>query len=58
MTRDGTTEHVSRETKFSGPNRDREIFIFPVQLTTSRISNLTRSIHTLLYVLTIQYMYQ
>ena len=26
---------------------DREIFIFPVQLTTSRIGNLTRSIHTL-----------
>ena len=28
-------------------NRDREIFIFPVQLTTSRIGNLTRLIHTL-----------
>ena len=26
---------------------DREIFNFPVQLTTSRIGNLTRSIHTL-----------
>ena len=39
----------SRETKFSGANGDnREIFIFPVQLTTSRISNLTRLIHTLL----------
>ena len=24
----------SRETKFSGANADREIFIFPVQLTT------------------------
>ena len=32
----------SRETKFSGANGDREIFIFPVQLTTSRIGNLTR----------------
>ena len=32
---------------------DREIFIFPVQLTTSRIGNLTRLIHTLLYVMTI-----
>ena len=29
------------------------IFIFPVQLTTSRIGNLTRLIHTLLYVMTI-----
>ena len=31
----------SRETKFSGANADTEIFIFPVQLTTSRIGNLT-----------------
>ena len=37
----------SRETKFTGANGDEEIFIFPVQLTTSRIDNLTRSIHTL-----------
>ena len=29
------------------------MFIFPVQLTMSRIGNLTRLIHTLLYVLTI-----
>ena len=28
---------------------DRGIFVFPVQLTTSRIGNLTRLIHTLLY---------
>ena len=34
----------SRETKFSGANGDRKIFIFPVQLTTSRIGNLTRLI--------------
>ena len=27
----------SRETKFSGTHGDRGIFIFPVQLTTSRI---------------------
>ena len=40
---------LSRETKFSGANADREIFIFPVQLTTSRIGNLTWLIHTLLY---------
>ena len=36
----------SRETKFSGTNADREIFIFPVQLTTCRTGNLTRLIHT------------
>ena len=29
------------------------MFIFPVQLTTSRIGNLTRLIHTLLYVMAI-----
>ena len=35
------------------------MFIFPVQLTTSRISNLTRLIHTLLYVMTIHiYIYR
>ena len=41
--RDGRT----RETKFSDVNGDREIFIFPVQLTTSRIGNHTRLILTL-----------
>ena len=45
----------SRETKFSGAYYgDRGIFIFPVQLTTSSIGNLTRLIHTLQYVMTIQ----
>ena len=40
LTRDGTAKLVS-QTKFSGANNaDREIFIFPVQLTTSRIGNL------------------
>ena len=34
----------SCETNFSGANADREIFIFPVQLATSRIGNLTRLI--------------
>ena len=43
----------SRETKFSGTHGGRGILIFPVQLTTSRIGNLTRLIHTLLYVMTI-----
>ena len=37
----------SRETKLPGANGDREIFNFPVQLTTSRIDNLTRLILTL-----------
>ena len=37
----------SCETKFSGANADREILIFPVQLTTCRIGNLTRLIHIL-----------
>ena len=39
--------NLSRETKFLGANRDREKKKFPVQLTTSKISNLTRLIHTL-----------
>ena len=43
----------SRETKFSGANADREIFIFPVQLTTCRIGSLTRSIQTLAVCVTI-----
>ena len=38
----------SRETKFAGANGDSELFIFSIQVTTSRISNLTRLIHTLL----------
>ena len=46
------------ETKFSGANNaDREILIFPVQLTTIRsglIGNLTRLIHTLALCVTIQ----
>ena len=43
----------SRETKFSGTHGDRGMFIFPVQPTTSRIGNLPRLIHALLYVMTI-----
>ena len=34
---------VIHKTEFSGANVDRKIFIFPVQLTTSRIGNLTRA---------------
>ena len=50
MTRDGTAEHVStdqilrRERTGTGTGKH----IFPVQLTTSRIDNLTRLIDTLL----------
>ena len=46
LMRDGTAKPVSRD-QFSGANADKEIFIFPVQLTTCRIGNLTRLIHTL-----------
>ena len=52
LTRDRTAEPVSRD-QFSGTQGDREMFIFPVQLTTSRTGNLTRLIHTLLYVMAI-----
>ena len=44
LERDGTAEPVSRDQILRREN-DREIFIFPVQLTTCRISNLTRLIH-------------
>ena len=37
----------SRETKLSGTNADREIFVIPVQLTTCRTGYLPRLIHTL-----------
>ena len=53
VTRDGTAELLSRETYFSGANRDREEMIFPVQLTTSKIGYHTVVTHILLYVLTI-----
>ena len=52
LTRDGMVE-PSRDTKFPGANEDREIFIFLVQLTTSRVGSLTRLIHTLLYMMSI-----
>ena len=37
----------SRETKLSGANGDRGVYIYPVQLTTSRVDNVTRLILTL-----------
>ena len=39
LTQDGTAK-PARETMFLGANADREIFIFPVHLATSRIGNL------------------
>ena len=52
LTRDGTTEPVSRD-QILRHARGQGNITFPVQLTTSRIGNLTRLIHTLLYVMTI-----
>ena len=51
--RDGRTR-LERSYSQARTGADRETFIFPVQLTTSKIiGNLTRLIHTLLYVMTI-----
>ena len=52
LTRDGTAEPVSRD-QILRHVRGQGNIIFSVQLTTSRIGNLTRLIHTLLYVMTI-----
>ena len=58
LTRDGTAEPVSRD-QILRHARGQGNIIFPVQLTTSRIGNLTRLIHTLLYVMTIHtYIYR
>ena len=48
LTRDGTAEPVSRD-QILRHARGQGNIIFPVQLTTSRIGNLTRLIHTVLY---------
>ena len=52
LMRDGTVETVS-QTKFAGTNEDIEILIFPIQLNTSRIGNLTRLVLTLAICVTI-----
>ena len=52
LTRDGTAEPVSRD-QILRHARGQGNIIFPVQLTTSRIGNLTRLIYSLLYVMTI-----
>ena len=52
VVQDGTAKPVSRETKISGANGDREKYIFSHdQLTTSRIGDHTRLIHTLLKIM-------
>ena len=56
LTRDGTAEPVSRDQILRHARGQRNI-IFPVQLTTSRIGNLTRLIHTVLCVMTIHNIY-
>ena len=56
LTRDGTAEPLSRDQILRHARRQGKI-IFPVQLTTSRIGNLTRLIQTLLYVMTIHTAY-
>ena len=50
LTRDGTVNPVSRD-QILRHVRGQENIRFPVQLTTSRIGDLTRLIHTLLYVM-------
>ena len=52
LTRDETAEPVSRD-QILRHARGQGNIIFPVQVTTSRIGNLTRLIHTLLYVMNI-----
>ena len=52
LTRDGTAETVSRD-QILGHERGEGNIHFPVQLTTSRIGNLTRLIHTLVICVTI-----
>ena len=52
LTWDGTAEPVSRD-QILRHVRGQGNIIFPFHLTTSRIGNLTRLIHTLLYVMTI-----
>ena len=45
LTRDGAAEPVSRD-QIIRRERRQEILLFPVQLTTCGIGNLTRLIHT------------
>ena len=54
LTWDGTADAVSRD-QILRREADSEKIIFPVQLTTSRIGNLTRLIHTFATCVTIRY---
>ena len=47
--RDGRM-HFARSNSQVQTGTDKKIFIFSFELTTSRIGNLTRLIHTLLYI--------
>ena len=51
--RDGTAEPVSRDQILRHVRGQGNIYFPVLQLITSRIGNLTRLIHTLLYVMTI-----
>ena len=53
LTRDGTADEPVSRDQILRHARGQGNIIFPVQLTTSRIGNLTRLIHTLPYVMTI-----
>ena len=55
LTRDGTAEPVSRDQLLRREQRGQEMFNFHDHLTTSRVGNLTRLIHTLTICVTIQY---
>ena len=50
LTRDGTAETVSRDQILRRVQGQGKKHVFPVQLTTSRIGNLTRLIHTTVVV--------
>ena len=48
LTRDGTAENPSSETKLSGASRAREMSISPVTMTMSKTCNLTQLVYSLL----------
>ena len=55
LTRDGTAKPVSRDQNIRRKRGQGIKYSFFLQLTTRRIGNLTQSIHTLRYVMTIFY---
>ena len=56
LTRDGEAEPVSRD-QILRYERGQKKTLFPVQLATSRIDNLTRFIHTLLLLIVTTILY-